>query len=82
MLIAPDAAGKSALDTFGNFARGRLHAHAGHAEIVWGGPRVAVFAGARRLVRAHAEDGVWSENAVPFGRSAPMAALHVAANGA
>lgn len=94
VLTAPDFAGNSMFNTFGNlainpragllfvdFAGGGALSLTGRAEIVWDGPEVAAFAGAQRLLRLHVEGGVWIENAVPLRWSAPAYALQLAATG-
>ncbi len=94
VLTAPDFAGNSMFNTFGNlalnpragllfvdFARGSVLSLTGRAEIVWDGPEVAAFAGARRLLRFHVEGGVRLEGAVPLRWSAPEQAPQLAATG-
>ncbi len=93
-LTAPDFAGNSVFNTFGNvaanpragllfvdFAMGHVLSLTGAAEIVWDGPEVAAFAGAQRLLRFRPEDGLLMENALPFRWSAPEMAPQLAATG-
>ncbi len=95
MLTAPDYAGNSMFNTFGNlaanpkagllfvdFARGDVLMLTGRAEIVWEGPEVAAFTGAQRLLRFHLEGGVRIERAVPLRWSAPVYAPQLATTGA
>jgi hypothetical protein len=94
VLTAPDFAGNSMFNTLGNlalnpragllfvdFARGGVLSLTGRAEIVWDGPEVAAFAGARRLLRFHVEEGVRLEGALPLRWSAPAQAPQLAATG-
>src|SRR5262249_21863773 len=72
VLTAPDFAGNSSFNTFGNlavnphagllfvdFVAGNALTLIGQAEIVWDGPELAAFAGAQRLLRVTVEEGVW-----------------------
>lgn len=94
VLTAPDFAGNSAFNTFGNlavnphagllfvdFAAGATLSLAGRAEIVWDGPELAAFAGAQRLLRVTIDEGIAIENAVPLRWSAPEPAPQLAATG-
>lgn len=94
VLTAPDFAGNSMFNTFGNlalnpragllfvdFARGGLLSLTGRAEIVWDGPEVAAFAGAQRLLRFHVEEGAMLDGALPLRWSAPAYARQLAATG-
>jgi len=94
VLTVPDFAGNNAFNTFGNlavhphagllfvdFAGGAVLSLTGRTEIIWDGPDVAAFAGARRLLRFFVEEGVRIENAVPLRWSAPEAAPQLAATG-
>jgi predicted pyridoxine 5'-phosphate oxidase superfamily flavin-nucleotide-binding protein len=77
VLTAPDFAGNSLFNTFGNlaleprcgllfvdFASGDLLQLTGRAEIAWDGPELAAFAGAQRLLRFELEEGVLREGAL------------------
>jgi uncharacterized protein len=79
VLTLPDFAGNNAFNTLGNlvhypragvlfadFARGDVLTLAAEAEIVWDGPEVAAFAGARRLLRLRVREGLWFREALPF----------------
>ena len=94
VLTAPDFAGNSLFNTFGNlaanpragllfvdFATGGVLTLTGRAEIVWDGPEVAAFAGAQRLLRFHVEEGLRLDGAVPLRWSAPVPAPQLAATG-
>ncbi len=94
VLTAPDFAGNAMFNTLGNlalnpragllfvdFARGDVLSLTGRAEIVWDGAEVAAFAGARRLLRFHVEEGVRLDNAIPLKWSAPAYAPQLAATG-
>lgn len=94
VLTAPDFAGNSLFNTFGNlaanpragllfvdFAAGGVLTLTGRAEIVSDGPEVAAFAGAQRLLRVFVEDGLWRDGAIPLRWSAPVPAPQIAATG-
>lgn len=94
VLTAPDFAGNAMFNTLGNlavnpragllfvdFATGGALSLTGRAEIVWDGPEVAAFAGAKRLVRFHVEEGVRLAGAIPMKWSAPAYAPQLAATG-
>ena len=53
----------------------------GRAAVINGGPEVAGFAGAQRLVRVEVEAGVWTAHALPLRWSAPEPAPQLAATG-
>ena len=49
--------------------------------MVWDGPELAAFAGARRLLSLRVDTGRWIDGAVPTGWSAPEPAPQLAATG-
>lgn len=94
VLTAPDFAGNSFFNTFGNlalnpragflfvdFVSGDVLSLTGEAEVIWDGPEVAAFAGAERLLRFRVHEGVWIENGIPLRWSAPEPAAQLAATG-
>lgn len=94
VLTAPDFAGNSLFNTFGNlvlepragllfvdFATGDALQLTGRTEILWDGPELAAFAGAQRLLRFVADEGVWRERASPLRWTLPQQAAQLAATG-
>lgn len=94
VLTAPDFAGNSLFNTFGNlalepragllfvdFSTGGALQLTGEAEVVWDGPELAGFAGAERLLRFRVEQGVWLENACPIRWTPPAQAAQLARTG-
>jgi predicted pyridoxine 5'-phosphate oxidase superfamily flavin-nucleotide-binding protein len=92
VLTAPDFAGNSFFNTFGNiavspraglafidFATGEVLHLTGTAEVIWDGPELAAFAGAQRLLRVVVSAGAWG--AVPLRWSAPEQAPQLADTG-
>jgi len=94
LLTAPDFAGNSLFNTFGNlaleprcgllfadFSSGDLLQLTGRAEIVWNGPELEAFAGAQRLLRFEVEEGVLREGALALRWSPAQQAAQLAATG-
>jgi uncharacterized protein len=94
-LSAPDFAGNSLFNTFGNlaleprcgllfvdFSGGDLLQLTGRAEVVWDGPELEAFAGAQRLLQFEVEEGVLRESALPLRWSPAQSAAQLAATGA
>jgi predicted pyridoxine 5'-phosphate oxidase superfamily flavin-nucleotide-binding protein len=94
LLTAPDFAGNSLFNTFGNlaleprcgllfvdFSSGDLLQLTGRAEIVWDGPELDAFAGAQRLLRFEVEEGVLREGALALRWSPAQQAAQLAATG-
>ncbi len=95
MLTIPDFAGNNYFNTFGNiavnpragliyvdFAAGAVLTLTGEAEVIWDGPELTAFAGARRLLRFGVIEGCAIAGAVPLRWSAPEPAPQLAATGA
>jgi uncharacterized protein len=95
VLTAPDFSGNNYFNTLGNiavnpraglifvdFATGAVLTLTGEAEIIWDGPQLAAFAGARRLLRFGVIEGRVIADAVPLRWSAPEPAPQLAATGA
>jgi predicted pyridoxine 5'-phosphate oxidase superfamily flavin-nucleotide-binding protein len=93
-LTVPDFAGNSYFNTFGNllrepetsllfidFARGDLLQLQGVAELVWNGPELAEFDGARRLFRVEATRAWRRKAALPLRWSEPEPAPTTLATG-
>lgn len=81
-LIWPDFRGNLYFNTIGNllrearsgllfidFEHGDLLQMTGRCEVIWGGPEVADFEGAERLMRFAVEEFIHFEQALPFGWS-------------
>jgi predicted pyridoxine 5'-phosphate oxidase superfamily flavin-nucleotide-binding protein len=94
VLTAPDFVGNYLFNTFGNlaldpragllfldFANGDVLSVTGAAEVIWEGPELAAFAGAQRLLRFRAEEGLLIENGCPLRWSAPEQAPQLAVTG-
>jgi len=94
LLTVPDFRGNASFNTLGNvavnpatgvlfvdFATGDLLMLSGRAEVVWDGPDLARFAGAQRLLRFHAHEGVRIESALPLRWSPPEPAPQLAETG-
>lgn len=94
VLTAPDFAGNSLFNTFGNlalepragvlfvdFATGDALQLTGRAEILWDGPELAAFAGAQRLLRFVVDEGAWRERVSPLRWTPPQPAAQLAATG-
>lgn len=95
VLTAPDFAGNNYFNTLGNiavnpraglifvdFAAGAILTLTGEAAVIWDGPELAAFAGARRLLRFGVTNGRAIADAVPLRWSAPEPAQQLAATGA
>jgi predicted pyridoxine 5'-phosphate oxidase superfamily flavin-nucleotide-binding protein len=95
ILTAPDFAGNSLFNTFGNlalepragllfmdFATGDALQLTGSAEILWDGPELAAFAGAQRLLRFVVDEGTWRERASLLRWTPAQPAAQLAATGA
>jgi predicted pyridoxine 5'-phosphate oxidase superfamily flavin-nucleotide-binding protein len=95
VLAAPDFAGNSLFNTFGNlalhpscgllfvdFVNGDLLQLTGRAEVAWDGPELEAFAGARRLLRFDVAAGLLRERALPLRWTAAQQAAQLAATGA
>ncbi len=95
VLTAPDFSGNNYFNTLGNiavnpraglifvdFASGGVLLLTGEAEIVWDGPELQSFAGARRLLRFRPAEGRAIAAAVPLRWSDPEPAPQLAATGA
>jgi len=95
LLTAPDFAGNSLFNTFGNlaleprcgllfvdFSTGDLLQLTGRAEILWEGPELEAFAGAQRLLQFEVEEGVLRERALAMRWSPAQQASQLAATGA
>jgi uncharacterized protein len=93
-LTAPDFSGNYLFNTLGNlalepragllfvdFESGDVLSLAGTAQVIWGGPELAAFAGAQRLVKFHVDEGVLLESACPLRWSAPEPAPQLARTG-
>jgi len=93
-LTAPDFAGNSLFNTFGNLAleprcgllivdfdTGDLLQLTGRAEIAWEGPALASFAGALRLLEFEVEEGLLRERALGMRWTPPEQAPQLAGTG-
>jgi predicted pyridoxine 5'-phosphate oxidase superfamily flavin-nucleotide-binding protein len=94
LLTAPDFRGNNAFNTFGNiavnpragllfadFETGDLLLLTGQAAVLWDGPDLAAFAGARRLLRFEVAEGFHIERAMPLRWSPPDYAPQLLATG-
>ena len=89
--VFPDFAGNNHFNTVGNmvadpragylfvdFDNGNLVYMTGRGEIVWDGPEVAAFAGARRLIRFHLDEVIRVDGGLPLrfdhGEASPLLA--------
>lgn len=83
-LTVPDFEGNCHFNTIGNielnpqagllfvdFAQGDLLYLTGTAEVIWEGPEISRYAGAKRLIRFHPEQGYRVEGSLPLRWSAP-----------
>ena len=93
-LTAPDFSGNYLFNTLGNlalepragllfvdFESGDVLSLAGTAQVIWGGPELAAFAGAQRLVKLQVEEGRLLEKACALRWSAPQQAPQLARTG-
>jgi predicted pyridoxine 5'-phosphate oxidase superfamily flavin-nucleotide-binding protein len=84
VLTAPDYAGNSLFNTFGNlalepragllfldFSTGHVLQLAGRTEVLWEGTELAAHPGARRLLRFEVDAGLWREHACPLRWATP-----------
>ncbi|MDH4096071.1 MAG: pyridoxamine 5'-phosphate oxidase family protein [Betaproteobacteria bacterium] len=94
VLTAPDFAGNSLFNTFGNlaleprcgllfadFSSGDLLQLTGRAEVAWDGPELEAFAGAQRLLRFDVEEGLLRERALALRWTPAQQAAQLAATG-
>lgn len=84
-LTVPDLAGNCIFNTFGNievnphagllfidFEQGNLLYLTGRAKVIWDGdPKIALYAGAERLLKFYLDQGVYVEGSLPLGWSDP-----------
>ncbi len=94
VLTVPDFEGNYLFNTLGNlaldphagllfvdFERGDLLGLTGEVEILWDGPEVDAFAGARRLLRLRIEEGWSVAGALPLRFSRPEPSPHLQGTG-